>query len=108
MPFGQENLCLSSQKQLGISLQAVSTVIERCHCSRLHLGRAWGAHTLFANARVRISPFLVYPGAPILPQVRKKKSFHEMKGDRGGKSVKTSAIRNCLMQSYVSPSLCRF
>ena len=43
MPFGQENLVLSSQKQLGINLQAV---FERCHCSRLHVGHAHRACTL--------------------------------------------------------------
>ena len=43
MPFGQENLVLSSQKQLGINLQAV---LERRHCSRLHVGHAHRACTL--------------------------------------------------------------
>ena len=44
---------LSSQKQLGKNLQAASTVIERHHCSRLHLRRSRvpGVHTRSACTR---------------------------------------------------------
>ena len=39
-------------------------------------------------------PFLVRHGAPVTNLWNK--SFHEMKGDRDGKSAKTSATRNYL------------
>ena len=56
--------------------------------------------TVCANvyAYVMYAAFLVRPGALGSPQLRKFSgtSIHEMKGDRDGKSAKTSAKRNCL------------
>ena len=70
----------------------------------LLLSRAYSAGVWSALMRMRyVSAFLVRPGALGLPQSRKIsgtsiKSFHEMKEDRDGKSAKTSATRNCLVQ----------
>ena len=101
---------LSSQKHFGINLQAAGTVMKRRHCRSSIQGQGRGLrfcacgvmYSVFAHAHTRaVSGFFVCPGAPVSRQPKGKKLveqvFHEMKGDRDGKSA-TSATRNSLMQ----------
>ena len=87
--LAKRTFVLSSQKELGINLQAASTVIERRHCST-HLPRSRAPARRHSVMIVRACAYLcVRLGALVSPHVREKLgTFHEMKGDRDGKSAK--------------------
>ena len=100
--LAKRTFVLSSQEQLGINLQAASTVIERRHCSRLHLPRSRvpGVRALGndrARMRIRVylyvfsvpwrSSFSTRKSVPIVFSVPWRSSFSTRKKRISGTSI---------------------